>query len=39
MHRPGRYQLEAAIAAVHCDAATADATDWAEISALYEALA
>lgn len=38
MHCPGRYQLEAAIAAVHCDAATADATDWAEISALYAAL-
>jgi RNA polymerase sigma-70 factor (ECF subfamily) len=33
--RVGRYQLEAAIAAVHAQAATADATDWRQISALY----
>ncbi len=36
--RPGRYQVEAAIAAVHCDAATAGATDWGEIAALYATL-
>lgn len=32
------YTIEAAIAAVHCAAATADDTDWAEISALYDLL-
>jgi RNA polymerase sigma-70 factor (ECF subfamily) len=37
-HRTGRYQVEAAIAAVHCEAATSSATDWAQISALYAAL-
>jgi RNA polymerase sigma-70 factor, ECF subfamily len=37
-HRPGRYQLEAAIAAVHSDAPTAAATDWAQIAALYATL-
>jgi RNA polymerase sigma-70 factor (ECF subfamily) len=31
----GPYTLQAAIAAVHAEAATADATDWAEIVALY----
>jgi RNA polymerase sigma-70 factor (ECF subfamily) len=36
--RPGRYQVEAAIAAVHSEAPTADATDWAQISALYATL-
>jgi RNA polymerase sigma-70 factor (ECF subfamily) len=36
--RPGPLQLEAAIAAVHGDAPTADATDWAQIAALYEML-
>ena len=36
--RPGRYQVEAAIAAVHGDAAGADTTDWAEIAALYATL-
>lgn len=35
---PGPYQLQAAIAAVHCDAATADDTDWAQIVALYDHL-
>ena len=33
--RPGPYQLQAAIAATHARATTADATDWAEIAALY----
>jgi len=37
--RPGPYQLQAAIAAVHAEAPSADATDWAEIVALYGELA
>lgn len=36
--RPGPYQLQAAIAAMHARAATADDTDWQAIAALYEAL-
>ena len=36
--RTGRYQVEAAIAAVHCEAATASDTDWMQISALYATL-
>jgi RNA polymerase sigma-70 factor (ECF subfamily) len=36
--RPGTYQLQAAIAAVHDEAATAAATDWPQIAVLYEAL-
>ena len=36
---PGRYALQAAIAAVHAQAPTAAATDWAQIVALYGALA
>ena len=32
---PGRYTLQAAIAAVHADAATWEETDWREIAALY----
>jgi len=35
----GRYTLQAAIAACHARAATADDTDWAEIAALYRELA
>jgi RNA polymerase sigma factor (sigma-70 family) len=34
----GPYQLQAAIAAIHDEAPSADATDWAEIVALYELL-
>jgi len=34
----GPYQLQAAIAAVHDEAPTADQTDWAQIVALYETL-
>ena len=34
----GPYQLQAAIAAVHAEAATADATDWPQILGLYELL-
>jgi RNA polymerase sigma-70 factor (ECF subfamily) len=33
--RPGPYQLQAAIAACHADAATAAGTDWRQIAALY----
>jgi RNA polymerase sigma-70 factor, ECF subfamily len=36
--RPGPYQIQAAINAVHSDAATAAATDWAQILALYDQL-
>ncbi len=36
--RPGRYQVEAAIAALHDDAASADATDWPQILAWYDDL-
>ena len=35
----GPYALQAAIAACHARAATADATDWERIAALYDALA
>jgi len=31
--RPGRYQVEAAIAALHDDAACAEETDWPQILA------
>jgi RNA polymerase sigma-70 factor (ECF subfamily) len=34
----GPYQLQAAIAALHDEAATADATDWPQIAALYREL-
>jgi RNA polymerase sigma-70 factor (ECF subfamily) len=33
--RPGPYQLQAAIAACHTTAATAEDTDWADIAGLY----
>ena len=36
--RPGPYQLQAAIAAVHSDAATVEATDWRQVVALYDQL-
>lgn len=35
---PGRYQIEAAIAALHDDAATAAETDWPQILAWYDDL-
>jgi predicted RNA polymerase sigma factor len=35
---PGRFQLQAAIAAVHAEAPTFEATDWPQILALYDAL-
>ncbi len=36
--RPGRYQIQAAIAALHDDAASAEETDWAQILAWYDDL-
>jgi len=36
--RFGPYTLQAAIAAVHADAVSADATDWDEIAGLYDVL-
>ncbi len=38
MGRPGPYQVQAAIAAVHADASTADGTDWPQILRLYDQL-
>jgi RNA polymerase sigma-70 factor (ECF subfamily) len=35
---PGPYQIQAAINAVHSDAATADDTDWPQIVQLYDHL-
>ncbi len=37
-NQPGRYQLQAAINAVHSDAPTASETDWNQILALYDQL-
>jgi RNA polymerase sigma-70 factor, ECF subfamily len=36
--RPGPYQVQAAINAVHCTATTAEATDWPQIVQLYDQL-
>lgn len=36
--RPGRFQLQAAIAAVHCEATSVDGTDWPQIVVLYDLL-
>ena len=36
--QPGQYQLQAAIAALHDEAPSVDATDWPQIVALYEVL-
>lgn len=38
VRRPGPYQVQAAIAALHARATSADRTDWAEIAALYDVL-
>src|SRR5215213_3299252 len=38
VRRPGRYQVEAAIAALHDDAASAEETDWPQILAWYDDL-
>jgi RNA polymerase sigma-70 factor (ECF subfamily) len=39
LRRPGQYQLQAAITALHVQGADAEATDWAQIAELYGALA
>ena len=36
--RPGRYQIQAAVAALHDDAATAEETDWPQVLAWYDDL-
>jgi RNA polymerase sigma-70 factor (ECF subfamily) len=38
INRPGRYQILAAINAVHTDAPTAADTDWSQVVALYDQL-
>ena len=38
-NRPGRYQILAAVNAVHTDAPDAAATDWSQVVALYDQLA
>lgn len=38
MRESGAYQLQAAIAALHCEAATWEDTDWPQIVLLYDAL-
>jgi RNA polymerase sigma-70 factor (ECF subfamily) len=37
-HRPGPYQIQAAINAAHSDAPTAAATDWRQVLQLYDQL-
>lgn len=37
-HRFGAYTLQAAIAAVHAEASSAESTDWRQIAALYDRL-
>ena len=36
--RLGEYQVQAAIAALHCDAATAEETDWTQVLEWYDEL-
>lgn len=38
LRRPGRWQLQAAIAACHADAADAASTDWLQVLTLYDML-
>ena len=38
MRRLGQFQLQAAIAALHAEAATPAATDWPQIAAIYDEL-
>jgi RNA polymerase sigma-70 factor (ECF subfamily) len=37
-NQPGPFQIQAAIAALHADAPSAESTDWAQIVALYDQL-
>jgi RNA polymerase sigma-70 factor, ECF subfamily len=39
LRTPGEYQIQAAIAALHAQAASAEGTDWPQIAALYAELA
>ncbi len=39
LRAPGIYQVQAAISALHAEAATPDETDWSQIAALYGTLA
>jgi RNA polymerase sigma-70 factor (ECF subfamily) len=39
LNDPGPYQVQAAISALHTEAATSEATDWRQIAALYDTLA
>ena len=39
LNDPGPYQVQAAISALHAEAPAAEATDWRQIAALYDALA
>lgn len=39
MHQPGPYQIQAAISALHAQAARAEDTDWSQIAILYSELA
>jgi len=39
LRRPGPYQIQAAISALHAQASTPQATDWRQIAALYAELA
>jgi RNA polymerase sigma-70 factor, ECF subfamily len=39
LNRPGPYQIQAAINAVHTDAPDASSTDWSQVVALYDQLA
>jgi RNA polymerase sigma-70 factor (ECF subfamily) len=38
VNRPGRYQVLAAVGAVHVDAPSASAVDWSQVLALYDVL-
>lgn len=38
LHRPGPYQVQAAISALHAQAKRAEDTDWVQIAALYKIL-
>lgn len=39
LYDPGPYQVQAAVSALHAEAATPEATDWRQITALYDRLA
>jgi len=39
LNRPGQYQIQAAINAVHTDSPDASSTDWSQVVALYDQLA